>query len=261
MIKECPLIYIDKEQTYPFELCKLIKAKAYILEPYFNLINSDNNDMDIYIRNLLESREQSTNIYIEQLFNSALRILAKYRLIGFHNTRVLDIATLRSSGIHLLNAMEYIQRMRIIFNKLEIPHDSAELAIQSIVKFLNSPDRTPRLNKVSFYTPFSLCKDYGKFLLNIGGEVCKFSFKNEVPTVYDALTSNGIPVAIRFHFRFSDIVSHQQEFLVSEFIRFFAAKYILKYKYSFVFNGEIIKEISPANILEIIENPPKRTPL
>jgi hypothetical protein len=139
--------------------------------------------------------------------------------------------------------MEYIQRMRSILSKLEIPHDSAELAIQSIVKFLNSPDRTPRLNKVSFYTPFPLCKDYDKFLLNIGGEVCEFSLKNEVSTVYDALTSNGIPVAIRFHFPFLDIVSHQQKFLVSEFIRFFAAKHILKYKYSFVFSGEIIKEI------------------
>jgi hypothetical protein len=234
----------------------MIQANIHVLEPYLLNIDLRDKTADRDIQCALSADERYRNEDFAHIIDSTLEILANCQLVGCHNTRVLDVAAIRTSGIQLLNVDGYLSRMKATFDQLRISKAAANSAINRIELFLHRPCRASRIGKISFYAPFSLCETYSKFLLNIGGEVCAFTLRSDVPDVYTKLTANGTPVAICFRFNFSDIVSRHQALVATEMIRFLGADIIMGHQFSIRFDSDIIKEIDSSDILEVIENPP-----
>lgn len=179
-----------------------------------------------------------------------------YEIICYHSTKVLNTNCIMNNGLQPNEWNWYKQSLIKTFMELGINEDHLKRAMDLIKheydrKYIN---REPAL---CFYSDLSLIGDgetagYEQFCENIGGELARWSLKKKEPDIYKLLKENGEQVIVKFKLPFSDIVWHEKDTIVYQFVSHVAGKHFWNYKYQIQFDGITRKAVPSDNILELI---------
>lgn len=243
------IIRVDDDTTFPSSIQAIIKERLPILTQQLNKTKKlSENEM----RSALQQLFTYSNNVIAVLTEQIKDILEDCFFEGYHNTRTLTRNELYNTGLRLLTPESYVQYMKNIFSSFGIAASEQAAAFNIITEYLDN-EHGNRTNQICFFTPYSLCQEHSKFAKNIGGEICEFGLKNNLPHVYKLLTLHGFPVTVKFGFKFQSIVAWQKNCITIEIIRHFIAKLVFNYNYRIIISTALVEPIKPDDIIEILD--------
>ncbi|MGI6772720.1 MAG: hypothetical protein ACOX5C_04250 [Acutalibacteraceae bacterium] len=77
-------------------------------------------------------------------------------------------------------------------------------------------------------------------------------FEEQMPKAYLELKKLGEPVIVKFCVPFAKIASYKKQDIIFHFVCNIVAKFIWDFNYFVLFDGQVICDIPPENILEVI---------
>ena len=185
-------------------------------------------------------------------------LFEKYEMICYHSTKTLDEKIILTSGLQTNEWNAYSTHIIKTLHTLEASEEEITQAVEAIKKKYDwkypSHGREPQL---CFYSDTGLLSEdmhagYEQFCENIGGELARDALKNEYPQLYEYLRANGKAFLVKFKIPFSNIKDYNQDFIIYQFVSYFAGKYFWNYDYEIHFDGNTDKEIPATDILELI---------
>lgn len=180
------------------------------------------------------------------------RKLSDYCIICYHATKVENLNTIRENGI-FINRDEYIN-MLSSFLKKKI--ESQELFEKSVKKLKEQYDS--KYEESDYHICFVLNKSafnngYDLYLNNIGGEIARWAFQEDLNDIFNKLCENGIPCIIKFKISFKDIVPCYQIDIVERMITNVLQNELFNRSFRILAEGKTKKKINSNAIVDIIE--------
>ncbi|MBS7217015.1 MAG: hypothetical protein KH032_07175 [[Clostridium] spiroforme] len=247
-------INIFDSNTYPTEL-EIIRKKTILLFEN-NIEFLKENQTDLF--RIFEQYNNISSDSISILINEIKTILFSNNIVCFHNTRVLDIESIKKKGL-LFPINGYKERIIIDLKNNNIPNNIIKMISSSIENilsnFINDPFKIEKHKQICFYMNINDYNTYSHFYDIYGGELLKQALTN-LPiddSIKNKILSFGIPYIIEFNFPFNLIEKYKQEEIIISLLLFWIKKYILKSNdINENIDGRIIYEIPKENIIKII---------
>lgn len=244
-----PATYSKALETYAINALPQI---ASCIEDYRqNKPYADDCDIDKLLRCVIEPRLQYDSRF-ESLFGNILEELDQAWVEGFHNTRLLRRNDLDNAGLRLLEAETFLPWIQEILTELDVSSAVQKCIILKLEQYINGICGE-RSKMLSFFTPYCISQAYGKYALNIGGEICDRALEHEFPEVLDKLRHHGYPVTVKIRFPYLKVGNWMKDIHTCEFIRYYVAKHLFSYNYSVRFDGALTSAVPAKDILQIVD--------
>lgn len=249
------VIDVSRPSTYPAELENIIMNYfSKLSEEIKTKIKAEEIEYEVDVRCAIEDYVGPHKA--EALYNKLIDIMKDYEIIVYHSTKALSNSCFMKDGLQPNEWNWYEQTLSKTLKKLGAGEEDLNKAINLIKreyerKYIN---REPAL---CFFSDLSLIDDsesagYEQFCENIGGELARWALKEKEPGIYKVLKDNGEQMIVKFKLSFSDIVWHQQDSILFQFICYVAGKYFWDYTYQVNFDGITKVSVMPEKILEFI---------
>lgn len=172
--------------------------------------------------------------------------LNDYEMTGWHHTRVVNVSDIEKNGIIKPDADSI---SKILQNNADILGFDEISKNYLVSKSLNLYSmQKQRKNKIWFTSCYLPIPQYKKFMLVIGGEAVERALDNELSNQpFKRLVDYGVPVGIKFKYKFKDIFINCKDDIIEALIRYVYAKK----KEVLLFEASIVKSIPPEDILSI----------
>ena len=234
--------------TYPVGMYNDIQSYFVKNQDLYNIYATKKvkNKIDVDII-LSQNKDFQKESFLEPLY----RYLIDCSIVGYHFSRVLDVESIFNNGLRLNEESTYIENLVADFKKLEISEDIINKMIDCI-SLEYKRKYSFRKPQICFYI-YDKLEDF-RFVENIGGELLRRSrFKKLFPETYEILKNKGIAVKVICRFPFRDIPDYLRCNILRELIYYNVSKYVFKYEYKVDADCYIEQDLSPNNILDIIE--------
>ena len=251
------LIEIEKPATYPNAMQTMIYQ--YIKENLVCVeeqIRKKTLEYDCDVLCAIEDYLLYTKA--ESLYNQLFEIMNDKEIVCYHATKVLDRRQLIENGLRVNDWNGYSELMRKVLLTLGDPNvDKAiEYIHDEYDRKLNSNNNV--MPNICFFSGLNLLNfdniaGFDQFCQNMGGELARWALKENLPETYQLLKNNGIQLVVKFRLPFRDIAYFRQEIILYQFVSYYAAKYFWEWNYSVKFDGITFKNVSPQQILELID--------
>lgn len=249
------LIDSENPSTYPFEMQEIVyRYIAKRLSSVENQIKIAPLQYDSDVRCAIE--DYLRPFKADELYQKLYEIMEDKEIVCYHATRVYDWNQIKK-GLQTNDWEQYSASMREALFNLNVSNINE--AISRIHKEYERKylitDRQPQL---CFFSGLQLANggeyaDYDQFCENIGGELARWALQETMPEVFHILKNNGVPIIIEFKLPFVNIMDHQKENILYQFISYYAAKYFWNWDYTVKFDATTSKNAAPEQILEIIK--------
>ena len=236
-----------QETVYQYIADNLSHIEAQVKE---NIVENDS-DVRCAIENYLSPFKA------ESLYAQLLKNMAEHEMICYHATKALDQKQIMKSGLRASKWSLYSVSLRKTLEVLGA--EDVDSIIDCVHKEYERKHQPVNYKpQLCFFSGLNFADGgdyagYDQFCQNIGGELARWALKDTMPKAYYLLKNNGIQLIVKFILPFADIAAYQQETILYQFVCYYAAQYFWGWKYTVQFEGRTSKDISPEQILELIE--------
>lgn len=213
-----------------------------------------------YLSDYTSSAMWATDTPFGQIHGDLMKELNKHEIAAFHNTRLLDIESIKRKGI-IFSDERYVNSVKKSMQIAGIEEKRIDKIVSIIIgerDRWNDGKQNRRKNEICFIYDWDYYKDYDKFLAIYGGEFMEFGLSNYSDEKlglreYKDIIKLGHPYVIEFSipFRWINVFDQQDvaRSMLEEWIHLDIKHDEPKHQY----DGRIEKEIPPEKIINIHE--------
>jgi hypothetical protein len=250
------LIDLSNPETFPSKLIKaVINYISSLPKTIIEEIQAKKIEHPSDVRLAIEDYFRPNKMFSEWLYEELEPIMENENLILFHATRLLNKDDIFRNGLLAIEWDWYNEKIKQVLKHCELSDDEVTEALNILKKEYERKytDSSKGICFFSIYEP-ELIDDSSSFEVyceNIGGELATV-FEEQMPKAYLELKKLGEPVIVKFCVPFAKIASYKKQDIIFHFVCNIVAKFIWDFNYFVLFDGQVICDIPPENILEVI---------
>lgn len=245
-------------QTYPEEANDIVLSHIALLpDEKLRKIRDIHIEYESDVRCAFDGFLNINSTHGYKMFTEELiPVFNKYNILCYHATRVENINTIKERGL-LSSLDDYDQLLSGFLKREGINKGKIEEILESI-HCVARRKNYKGIHQICFYiNKNDLYNEdgsagYDQFLETIGGELAHWALYNKNPETLSILQTKGIPVVVCFKTPFSRIAYSHKDKVISPFVYNIAAKSIWDFDYEIRADAELVGDVTPENIVEII---------
>lgn len=185
-------------------------------------------------------------------------ILEKYDLVCYHATKVSSKSILLKDGLKTNDWDVYCSNLKSAYMNMKLSDEEIQKAVDIVKSEYNRKYAGyDGKAQVCFFTNMSMLESeyaaYDQFCESIGGELARWALKDKYPHLYNPLKENGKSCIVKFKLPYSKIADYEKDDIAYQFVIYYACVYFWNRKYDIEFDGITQYDVSPEDILNIID--------